>query len=103
MPSATAFVSEAPRAQAEPREDMDETRDGSDQSDQWRDAGDDFEHDQPALEPDQFVPRPRLHGLDIFRTRPAQMLQAPTRTIRASEELSRSRSRINRSGAPARA
>ena len=77
MPSATAFVSAAPLLKPEPGENLNESRDGADQTDERCDAGDDFEDDQPALEPHQFGARPGLRELDVLRTRPAHVLQAP--------------------------
>src|ERR1039457_3051568 len=48
--------------------------DGADETEQWRDADDDFQHDEAAFEPDDFPPRGGFERTGIFRFRPGEMI-----------------------------
>ncbi len=48
--------------------------DGADQAQQRRDADDDFEHDEPAFEPDDFMAGGGLQRVHVVRFRPVQMV-----------------------------
>ena len=49
-------------------------RDGADQPEQRRDADDDFEHDQAAFEPDDFMARGGLQRVHVVGFRPVEMV-----------------------------
>ena len=54
---------------------MHQTRNRPDQPEQRRNAHNDFKNDETSLQPHHLVTRTGLHHFNIFRTRPAQMLQ----------------------------
>ena len=48
--------------------------DGADEAEQRRDADDDFEHDQAAFEPDDFMARGGLQRVHVVRLRPVEVV-----------------------------
>jgi hypothetical protein len=63
------------RADSKAGENVYQTRHRSDQTNQGRDADDDFQDDNALLQPNHLMPRARLHRLNIFRAWPTQMRQ----------------------------
>ena len=80
-------------------------RDGADQSEQRRDADDDFEHDEAAFEPDDFMARGGLQRVHVVRFRPIQMVggeqqQASERRRFSVADVAQALSRPRGSGRP---
>src|SRR5256886_13401614 len=54
---------------------MHQSRDRADQTEQWRNADNDFENDEAPFQAHHLMTGTRLNGLHVFGTRSAQMLQ----------------------------
>src|SRR5213080_1974567 len=59
-------------------ENMHESRDGTDQSEQRSDADDNFKDDETSFQAHHLVAGTSLDRFDVFRTRPSQILQRHT-------------------------
>src|SRR6266496_2813663 len=70
------------RAQTKMRKNVNQTRDRTDQTDQWRDPGDHFENDEPFLQANHFVAGARFHHFHVLRTWSAQVLERHPRDPR---------------------
>ena len=73
MPLASRAASFKP-AYADVAEQGHHAGDGADEAEQRRDADDDFEHDQAAFEPDDFMARGGLQRVHIVRLRPVEVV-----------------------------
>ena len=91
---------EAPELRPERGEDVHQSRDSADQTEQRSDPGNDFQDDQSALEHDEFMSRFRLDDFDRFAARSAQMLQRRAHQTRPAMNRLAARSAPRRSGLP---